>query len=90
MSPPSLRERVRALWQTWLGRIAERRRHAYVMRRADAARARFEARNARLAREAAEQAHKDDVQREAATSADAVAAAIARAKARRAAKDEGR
>lgn len=81
---------MRALWRTWLRRLDERRRHAYVMRKADAARARFEARNARLAREAAEQAREDEARREAATSANAVAAAIARAKARRAAKDEGR
>lgn len=58
--------------------------------RADASRRRFEARNARLARDAAERAQRDAERSKRSASADAVAAAIERAKAKRQApKDEG-
>lgn len=57
--------------------------------RADASRRRFEARNARLARDAAERAQRDAERSKRSASADAVAAAIERAKAKRQApKDE--
>lgn len=58
--------------------------------RADASRQRFEARNARLARDAEERARINAERSKRASSADAVAAAIERAKAKRqASKDEG-
>lgn len=62
------------------------RSRALLLARAPAARARHEARRARLERDALEQAARDDAMCAAATSDDAVAAAIARATARRAGK----
>lgn len=70
-------------------RQALRRDRATLLARAGGARARFDARNLRLQREASAQAERDAARVHDASSGDAVAAAIARANARRAAKPAG-
>ena len=74
-------------------RFAERqtlhRDRAVLLARASGARARFDARNLRLRREASAQAEREAARVRDASSGNAVAAAIARANARRAAKPAG-